>query len=211
MTAGPTHEPIDPVRFIANHSSGKQGYAIASALADLGAEVVLVSGPTRLTTPRGVTRHDVLSAKEMLAACEAVLPVDAAIFAAAVADWRVATESGHKIKKQDGKLPELTLAENPDILATVSALDAGRPSLIIGFAAETEKVVENGQAKLARKGCDWIVANDVGTGTGTFGGDDNRVFLLTKDDVEDWPKQSKELVARTLVERIATYFQGVKA
>ena len=211
VTAGPTHEPIDPVRFIANHSSGKQGYAIASALADLGAEVVLVSGPTRLTTPRGVTRHDVLSAKEMLAACEAVLPVDAAIFAAAVADWRVATESGHKIKKQDGKLPELTLAENPDILATVSALDADRPSLIIGFAAETEKVVENGQAKLARKGCDWIVANDVGTGTGTFGGDDNRVFLLTKDDVEDWPKQSKELVARTLVERIATYFQGVKA
>ena len=211
VTAGPTHEPIDPVRFIANHSSGKQGYAIASALADLGAEVVLVSGPTRLDAPRGVTRHDVMSAKEMLAACEAVLPVDAAIFAAAVADWRVATESGHKIKKQDGKLPELTLAENPDILATVSALDAGRPSLIIGFAAETEKVVENGQAKLARKGCDWIVANDVGTGTGTFGGDDNRVFLLTKDDVEDWPKQSKELVARTLVERIATYFQGVKA
>ncbi|WP_340148628.1 bifunctional phosphopantothenoylcysteine decarboxylase/phosphopantothenate--cysteine ligase CoaBC [uncultured Sneathiella sp.] len=211
VTAGPTHEPIDPVRFIANHSSGKQGYAIASALAEFGAEVVLVSGPTRLDAPRGVTRHDVLSAKEMLAACEAVLPVDAAIFAAAVADWRVATESGQKIKKQEGKLPQLTLAENPDILATLSALDAGRPSLIIGFAAETEKVVENGQAKLARKGCDWIVANDVGTGTGTFGGDDNRVFLLTKDGVEDWPKQSKELVARTLVKRIATFFQGVKA
>ncbi|MAZ03111.1 MAG: bifunctional phosphopantothenoylcysteine decarboxylase/phosphopantothenate--cysteine ligase CoaBC [Sneathiella sp.] len=210
VTAGPTHEPIDPVRFIANHSSGKQGYAIAAALADLGAEVVLVSGPTRLDAPRGVTRHDVLSAKEMLAACEAALPVDAAVFAAAVADWRVATESGQKIKKQEGKLPELTLAENPDILATLSALETGRPSLIIGFAAETEKVVENGRAKLARKGCDWIVANDVGTGTGTFGGDDNRVLLLTKDGVEDWPKQSKELVARTLVKRIATFFQGVK-
>ncbi|MEX1036032.1 MAG: bifunctional phosphopantothenoylcysteine decarboxylase/phosphopantothenate--cysteine ligase CoaBC [Sneathiella sp.] len=210
VTAGPTHEPIDPVRFIANHSSGKQGYAIAAALAELGAEVLLVSGPTRLDAPSGVTRRDVLSANEMLAACEAALPVDAAIFAAAVADWRVATESDQKIKKQEGKLPQLTLAENPDILATVSALNADRPSLIIGFAAETEKVVENGQAKLARKGCDWIVANDVGTGTGTFGGDENRVFLLTKDCVEDWPKQSKELVARTLVARITSFFQGVK-
>jgi phosphopantothenoylcysteine decarboxylase/phosphopantothenate--cysteine ligase len=208
VTAGPTHEPIDPVRYIANRSSGKQGYAIAAALADLGADVTLVSGPTRLDVPKGVTRRDVESAKDMLAACEQALPVDAAIFAAAVADWRVATEASQKIKKQAGKLPSLVLAENPDILATMSALEANRPKLIIGFAAETEMIIENGQTKLAKKGCDWIVANDVGTGTGTFGGDDNRVFLLTKDKTEDWPKQSKEEVARTLGARISAFFQG---
>ena len=207
VTAGPTHEPIDPVRYIANRSSGKQGYAIAAALAALGADVTLVSGPTRLEAPKGVRRHDVESAKEMLAACEAALPVDAAIFAAAVADWRVEARADQKIKKQDGMLPNLTLAENPDILATVSALKQNRPRLVVGFAAETEKIIENGQAKLAKKGCDWIVANDVGTGTGTFGGDDNRVFLLTKENVEDWPKQSKDEVARTLGLRISRFFE----
>ncbi|MFC4271708.1 bifunctional phosphopantothenoylcysteine decarboxylase/phosphopantothenate--cysteine ligase CoaBC [Sneathiella chungangensis] len=209
VTAGPTHEPIDPVRYIANRSSGKQGYAIAAALADLGAEVVLVSGPTRLDSPRGVTRQNVESANDMLAACEAALPVDAAIFAAAVADWRVASEADQKIKKKEGRLPSLSLAENPDILATVSALTQGRPALVVGFAAETEAIIENGKAKLARKGCDWIVANDVGTGTGTFGGDENHVFLLTREGVEDWPKQSKDAVARDLAARITTFFQGV--
>jgi phosphopantothenoylcysteine decarboxylase/phosphopantothenate--cysteine ligase len=208
VTAGPTHEPIDPVRYIANRSSGKQGYAIAAALADLGAEVTLVSGPTRLDTPRGVTRKSVESAKDMLAACKAALPVDGAIFAAAVADWRVATESDQKIKKRDGELPSLSLAENPDILATVSGLSSRRPTLVVGFAAETQAIIENGKAKLTKKGCDWIVANDVGNGTGTFGGDENQVFLLTSDAVEEWPKQSKDAVAQTLASRISTFFQG---
>lgn len=211
VTAGPTHEPIDPVRYIANRSSGKQGYAIAAALADLGAEVTLVSGPTRLDAPRGVTRKSVESAKDMLAACEDALPVDGAIFAAAVADWRVETEANQKIKKRVGELPRLSLAENPDILATVSALQSGRPALVVGFAAETETIIENGKTKLAKKGCDWIVANDVGTDTGTFGGDENRVFLLTAEQVEDWPKQSKDAVARTLAMRIANFFQEVDA
>ncbi|PHQ72316.1 MAG: bifunctional phosphopantothenoylcysteine decarboxylase/phosphopantothenate--cysteine ligase CoaBC [Sneathiella sp.] len=208
VTAGPTHEPIDPVRYIANRSSGKQGYAIAAALAGLGAEVTLVSGPTQLGPPAGVTRQNVESAKDMLAACEQALPVDAAIFAAAVADWRIDNEAAQKIKKQNGELPNLSLVENPDILATVSALGAARPDLVIGFAAETENIIENGQAKLIKKGCDWIVANDVGTGTGTFGGDDNRVFLLRIDHVEDWPKQSKHEVANKLGVRISEYFQG---
>ncbi len=210
VTAGPTHEPIDPVRYIANRSSGKQGYAIAGALANLGAEVTLVSGPTRLDTPQGVQRMEVESAKDMLAACEAALPADAAIFAAAVADWRVATEATQKIKKQDGCLPDLCLAENPDILATVGHLTARRPALVVGFAAETEKIVENGRAKLDRKGCDWILANDVSSGTGTFGGDENRIFLITRNTVEDWPKQSKSDVARTLADKIYQYFQGIK-
>ncbi len=208
VTAGPTHEAIDPVRYIANRSSGKQGYAIAGSLADMGAEVTLVSGPTRLDAPAGVTRKNVESAKDMLSACQQALPVDAAIFAAAVADWRVDNEASQKIKKQAGKLPDLSLTENPDILATVSGLKEGRPELVIGFAAETETVVENGQAKLIKKGCDWIVANDVGTGTGTFGGDDNQVFLLTSDQVEDWPKQTKQQVANQLSTKISQYFQG---
>lgn len=208
VTAGPTHEPIDPVRYIANRSSGKQGYAIAGSLADLGAEVTLVSGPTRLEAPAGVSRKCVESAKDMLTACTEALPVDAAIFAAAVADWRVDNEASQKLKKQAGKLPDLSLTENPDILATVSALEKGRPELVIGFAAETETVIENGQAKLAKKGCDWILANDVGAGTGTFGGDDNQIFLLTEDQVEDWPKQTKQQVADQLGIRISQYFQG---
>ncbi|MAL79216.1 MAG: bifunctional phosphopantothenoylcysteine decarboxylase/phosphopantothenate--cysteine ligase CoaBC [Sneathiella sp.] len=210
VTAGPTHEPIDPVRYIANRSSGKQGYAIAGALANIGAEVTLVSGPTRLDTPQGVQRMEVESAKDMLAACEAALPADAAIFAAAVADWRVATEATQKIKKQDGCLPDLCLAENPDILATVGHHGTHRPTLVIGFAAETEKIVENGRVKLDRKGCDWILANDVSSGTGTFGGDENRIFLITRDTVEDWPKQSKSDVASTLADKIYQYFQGIK-
>ncbi|WP_373087909.1 bifunctional phosphopantothenoylcysteine decarboxylase/phosphopantothenate--cysteine ligase CoaBC [Sneathiella sp.] len=211
VTAGPTHEPIDPVRYIANHSSGKQGYAIAGALAKLGAEVILVSGPTRLPAPPGVTRRDVMTASDMMAACELVLPVDVAIFCAAVADWRVETLSAQKIKKQAGALPSLTLAENPDILATVSQHKVKRPNLVIGFAAETEQIVKNGQAKLAKKGCDWIVANDVSTGTCTFGGDMNRVFLLAGDKVEDWPPQSKEQVADKLGARISDHFHGVPA
>jgi phosphopantothenoylcysteine decarboxylase/phosphopantothenate--cysteine ligase len=208
VTAGPTHEPIDPVRYIANRSSGKQGYAIAGALAALGADVTLVSGPTRLDTPAGVTRHTVESAQDMLKACEQTLPVDVAIFAAAVADWRVDGQAEQKIKKQAGKLPELSLTENPDILATISALGANRPSLVVGFAAETENIIDNGQSKLAKKGCDWIVANDVGQGTGTFGGDENRVFLLRAGDVEDWPKQSKQQVAEKLSARISDHFNG---
>src|SRR5690606_18881186 len=207
VTAGPTREAIDPVRYIANRSSGKQGYAIAAALADLGAEVTLVSGPTRLETPRGVRRHDVESAKDMQAAVMAALPADAAIFAAAVADWRVATEAKQKIKKLDGCLPDLPLAENPDILATVGRLTDARPTLVIGFAAETEQIVENGRAKLDKKACDWILANDVSAGTETFGGDENRIFLITREEVEDWPKQSKVAVAQQLARRISVYFQ----
>lgn len=207
VTAGPTREAIDPVRYIANRSSGKQGYAIAAALADLGAEVTLVSGPTRLETPRGVRRHDVESAKDMQAAVMAALPADAAIFAAAVADWRVATEAKQKIKKLDGCLPDLPLTENPDILATVGRLTDARPTLVIGFAAETEQIVENGRAKLDKKACDWILANDVSAGTETFGGDENRIFLITREEVEDWPKQSKVAVAQQLARRISVYFQ----
>ncbi len=207
VTAGPTHEPIDPVRYIANRSSGKQGYAIAESLAELGAEVTLVSGPTRLDCPRGVLRVDVESASEMLAATQAALPADAAIFAAAVADWRVANASDQKVKKQDGALPDLSLAENPDILATISQMTDGRPKLIVGFAAETQQVVDNGTAKRARKKCDWIVANDVSPGTGTFGGDDNQVHLIQIQGVEEWPRMSKSEVAKTLADRVADYFQ----
>lgn len=208
VTAGPTHEPIDPVRYIANRSSGKQGYAIAGALAELGADVSLISGPTRLAVPAGVTRIDVESAEDMLAATEACLPADGAVFAAAVADWRVANASAQKVKKLDGALPDLTLTENPDILARISRMTAGRPDLVVGFAAETENIIANGITKLARKGCDWIVANDVGAGSGTFGGDDNTVHLIDKSGSEDWPRSSKQAVAVKLAARISKYFQG---
>ncbi|MEP3244067.1 MAG: bifunctional phosphopantothenoylcysteine decarboxylase/phosphopantothenate--cysteine ligase CoaBC [Sneathiella sp.] len=208
VTAGPTHEPIDPVRYIANRSSGKQGYAIAAALGALGAEVTLISGPTTLAAPNMVGTVQVESASDMLAATEKALPVDGAIFAAAVADWRVANGADQKIKKQDGKLPELALAENPDILATISQLDKGRPELVIGFAAETQNVIANGKAKLGRKGCDWIVANDVSPETGTFGGDDNRVILLTPDGEDVWPELTKQEVAISLALKIQDYFQG---
>ncbi|MEH6528000.1 MAG: bifunctional phosphopantothenoylcysteine decarboxylase/phosphopantothenate--cysteine ligase CoaBC [Sneathiella sp.] len=208
VTAGPTYEPIDPVRYIANRSSGKQGYAIANALAELGAEVTLVSGPTRLEASENVTLRAVESAQEMLLACEESLPVDAAIFAAAVADWRVNNEATQKIKKQAGALPDLRLTENPDILATISGNSLNRPDLVIGFAAETENIVENGKAKRIKKGCDWIVANDVSASTGTFGGDENQVFLLKGTSTESWPKQSKYDVAQTLGVHISEFFQS---
>ena len=207
VTSGPTHEPIDPVRYLANRSSGKQGYAIATALARLGAETVLVSGPTNLPPPPGVTVKNVETAREMLAACEASLPVDVAVCAAAVADWRVDVDATQKIKKEPGeKAPDLRLIENPDILATISKLTANRPPLVVGFAAETEKVVEHAMAKRARKGCDWIVANDVSPETGVMGGELNTVHLITRDGREDWPLLPKQAVAERLARRILAHF-----
>ncbi|MEP5154989.1 bifunctional phosphopantothenoylcysteine decarboxylase/phosphopantothenate--cysteine ligase CoaBC [Planktotalea sp.] len=203
VTSGPTHEPIDPVRYIANRSSGAQGTAIGAALAALGAEVVFVTGPADAPPPSGVEVVKVQSAAEMLAAVEAALPVDAGIFAAAVADWRVASESGSKIKKQDGKLPTLEFAENADILAKVSQMKTGRPSLVVGFAAETDDVITNATAKRKRKGCDWIVANDVSPETGIMGGSENDVMLISETGSEDWPRMSKEAVAERLALKIA--------
>jgi phosphopantothenoylcysteine decarboxylase/phosphopantothenate--cysteine ligase len=203
VTSGPTHEPIDPVRYIANRSSGRQGHAIAAALSALGARVTLVSGPVSVPDPPGVSVHRVETAREMLAACEAALPADAAVMAAAVADWRVAREAGQKLKKEPGApAPALEMALNPDILATVSAHPAPRrPRLVVGFAAETERVVEHAVAKRARKGCDWIVANDVSGDV--MGGAANTVHLVTGTGVEDWPEMPKEEVARRLAARIA--------
>ena len=206
ITAGPTHEPIDPVRYIANRSSGKQGYAIARAAAAAGAEVTLVSGPVTLPDPGGVKTVRVESARDMLRAVEAALPVDVGVFAAAVADWRVAHAGEQKLKKDAGGPPQLALTENPDILATVAKGKTNRPALVIGFAAETEKVIEHAKAKLKRKGCDWIVANDVSAAGGAMGGDDNAVHLVTGAKVESWPVQSKDGVARELVARIAGFF-----
>lgn len=204
ITAGPTHEPIDPVRYIANRSSGKQGYAIAAAAQKAGAEVVLVSGPVDLPAPPGVTLRKVESAREMLAAVEAALPADVAIFAAAVADWRVASEGAQKLKKDGNAIPPLLLTENPDILATISHRTENRPALVIGFAAETEKLLDHAAAKLARKGCDWIVANDVSPETGVMGGDRNTVHLLTRGGTtESWPVMTKAEVATALVAKIA--------
>jgi phosphopantothenoylcysteine decarboxylase/phosphopantothenate--cysteine ligase len=204
VTSGPTHEPIDPVRYIANRSSGKQGHAIAAALSALGARVTLVSGPAAIPDPPGVTVRHVESAREMLAACEAALPADIAVLAAAVADWRVAQDSPQKLKKEPGAAaPTLAMALNPDILATLSA-HAQRPRLVVGFAAETEKVVEHAIAKRLRKGSDWIVANDVSGGV--MGGDANTVHLITAEGVEDWPEMPKEQVAQRLVRRIAEQF-----
>jgi phosphopantothenoylcysteine decarboxylase/phosphopantothenate--cysteine ligase len=212
ITSGPTHEPIDPVRYLANRSSGKQGYAIAQAVARLGAETVLVSGPTNLPNPPGVSVKRVETAREMLAACEAALPADIAICAAAVADWRVASDADQKLKKQPGEqAPALMLVENPDILATLSQLKANRPALVIGFAAETEKVVEHAVAKRARKGCDWIVANDVSPATGVMGGDLNTVHLISREGQEDWPLLPKQAVAERLARRIADHFSTPKA
>ena len=203
VTAGPTAEAIDPVRLLTNRSSGKQGYAIAASLAALGAEVTLVSGPTSLAPPSGVIRIDVESAREMLAACEAALPADIAVCVAAVADWRPETPGERKIKKGAGGPPTIALVENPDILATLSR-HAQRPSLVIGFAAETNDVEANAQAKLARKGCDWIVANDVSV-DGAMGGDDNAVAIVTAGGIERWERMAKSAVARRLTERIATH------
>jgi len=203
VTSGPTHEPIDPVRYVANRSSGKQGHAIAAAAAAAGAEVILVRGPVALPDPRGVTTVKVETARDMLAAVEQALPADAAVFAAAVADWRVDRPGGGKIKKNGGKPPVLSLVENPDILATIARRKAKRPELVVGFAAETDRVLDNARAKLAKKGCDWIVANDVSVGSGVMGGDLNSVHLITREGVESWPTQSKAEVARNLVGRIA--------
>ncbi|WP_438382179.1 bifunctional phosphopantothenoylcysteine decarboxylase/phosphopantothenate--cysteine ligase CoaBC [Asaia sp. BMEF1] len=208
VTAGPTHEPIDPVRFIANHSSGKQGYAIAAACAQLGAQVTLISGPTALPCPAGVMRVDVITALDMLAACEAALPADCAICAAAVGDWRVTETAMQKRKKAGGEPPSLALVENPDILATLSRPGARRPSLVIGFAAETEALQDHAVAKKKRKGCDWLLANDVSTGTGVFGGEQNRILFLDGDTIEPWPAMPKTGVASALAARIAACFSS---
>jgi phosphopantothenoylcysteine decarboxylase/phosphopantothenate--cysteine ligase len=203
VTSGPTHEPIDPVRYIANRSSGSQGRAIGSALVKLGAEVVFVTGPADVAPPEGVEVVRVQSAAQMLDAVEASLPVDAAVFAAAVADWRVASESGSKIKKKDGKMPVLEFAENVDILARVSQMKKGRPELIVGFAAETDDVIANATAKRKRKGCDWIVANDVSPESGIMGGSENDVTLISEHCSEDWPRMGKDAVAEKLALKIA--------
>jgi phosphopantothenoylcysteine decarboxylase/phosphopantothenate--cysteine ligase len=203
VTAGPTHEPIDPVRVIANRSSGKQGFAIAEALAEIGAQVTLVAGPVALATPAGVTRVDVETALQMQAAVEAGLPADAAVMVAAVADWRVEQASG-KLKKADGP-PRLAWSQNPDILADL-ARDPRRPALLVGFAAETDNVEAAAVAKLANKGCDWIVANDVSGNV--MGGDHNRVHLVTSDGVESWESAPKKDIARRLAERIADALGG---
>jgi len=209
VTSGPTSEPLDPVRVLANRSSGKQGHAIAAAAAAAGADVTLVSGPVNLPNPPGVSVVRVETAREMLAAVEKALPADIAVFAAAVADWRPQQASQSKIKKQ-GRPPTIELVENPDILATIAHRKSGRPPLVVGFAAETDNVIANAKAKLARKGCDWIVANDVSPATGIMGGDSNTVHLVTADAVEDWPPQSKEDVARALIARIAATLQGAE-
>jgi len=202
VTAGPTFEPIDPVRGITNRSSGKQGFAIAEALAKLGAEVTLIAGPVALPTPVGVKRIDVETARQMLAASQAALPADVGVFVAAVADWRVDEAFGTKLKKEKGGPPALTFVENPDILATLSATGPRRPKLVIGFAAETDHVEEHARAKLARKGCDWIIANDV-TEPGVMGGGENAVLLITKDGLERWDRAAKDQVAAQIAKRIA--------
>ena len=211
VTSGPTHEPIDPVRYIANRSSGKQGHAIAGALARLGADTVLVSGPVREPDPDGVAVVRVETAREMFDACERTLPVDVAVCAAAVADWRVENEAAQKLKKGKGGPPRLTLVQNPDILASLSGRNEGRPPLVIGFAAETENVVAHARDKVLRKGCDWIVANDVSPETGIMGGDRNTVHLVTRDTVEDWPPLPKAEVAQRLASRIAGHFGASSA
>lgn len=203
VTSGPTHEPIDPVRYIANRSSGAQGTAIARALVGLGAEVVFVTGPADVPPPEGVTLVRVETARQMRDAVQAALPVDAGVFAAAVADWRVATESSSKIKKGAGGLPVLEFTENPDILAEVSQMSDGRPALVVGFAAETDDVVNHATAKRARKGCDWILANDVSPETGIMGGSENAVVLISEDGAEVWPRMGKDDVAQRLAARIA--------
>ena len=208
VTSGPTHEPVDPVRYIANRSSGKQGHAAAAACARLGARVTLVSGPVALPDPPGVDTVRVESARDMLEACEAALPADVAVCAAAVADWRVERIRESKIRKDGGSVPSLDLAENPDILARLADGGDRRPRLVVGFAAETGDLVARARNKLAAKGCDWIVANDVSVGSGTFGGDDNTVHLVSAAAVEDWPRMAKDQVAERLARRIADRFKA---
>jgi phosphopantothenoylcysteine decarboxylase/phosphopantothenate--cysteine ligase len=208
VTSGPTREPIDPVRYISNRSSGKQGHSVARAAAAAGAEVLLVSGPVEIPDPSGVKTVHVETAAEMLSAAEAALPVDVAVCAAAVADWRVDAVANEKLKKQEGRIASLSLVENPDVLATLARHSKKRPRLVIGFAAETENLLDHARAKLARKGCDWIVANDVSPQTGVFGGAHNQVHLVTASSVESWPPLSKEAVADGLVRRIAAELAG---
>ena len=203
VPSGPTHEPIDPVRYIANRSSGAQGTALGAALAALGAEVVFVTGPADVPPPAGVQVVKVQTAQQMLQAVQAALPCDVAVFAAAVADWRVASASDRKLKKTKDGMPKLDFAENPDILATVSQMTEGRPGLVVGFAAETNDVIDHATAKRARKGCDWIVANDVSPETGIMGGHENAVHLISDAGVEDWPRMGKDAVAQKLAARIA--------
>jgi phosphopantothenoylcysteine decarboxylase / phosphopantothenate---cysteine ligase len=208
ITAGPTHEPIDPVRYLANRSSGKQGYALAEAAVALGAETVLVSGPVNLPLPPGAQVMPVETAEQMLATCKGELPCDIAIFAAAVADWRVANANGEKLKKTASGCPDLKLLENPDILKTIASLKSGRPKLVVGFAAETQDVIKNAKTKLANKGCDIIVANDVSAEGGVMGGDKNTVHIVTANGVESWPELPKHEVARRLMERFAMQANG---
>ncbi|MGE4221530.1 MAG: bifunctional phosphopantothenoylcysteine decarboxylase/phosphopantothenate--cysteine ligase CoaBC, partial [Alphaproteobacteria bacterium] len=208
VTSGPTFEPIDPVRFIGNRSSGKQGHAIAGALARMGAQTVLVTGPTAEADPPGVSVVRVETARQMLEACDKALPADIAVCAAAVADWRPDTEAAQKVKKNGKAPPAIRLVENPDILRSLSAAGNERPRLVVGFAAETENVIANATAKRAAKGCDWIVANDVSAAAGTFGGADNTVHLVTAEGVEDWPRLAKAAVADRLAERIAARLEA---
>ncbi len=203
VTSGPTHEPIDPVRYIANRSSGAQGTAIARALAALGADVTFVTGPADVPPPMGVRVVAVQTAAQMLDAVQSAPAADAGIFAAAVADWHVANAGTSKIKKDGNGLPELEFAENPDILATVSQMKKGRPAVVIGFAAETDNVIANATAKRKRKGCDWIVANDVSPSTGIMGGSENDVTLIMEDESEDWPRMTKDAVAAKLAQKLA--------
>ncbi|WP_174823194.1 bifunctional phosphopantothenoylcysteine decarboxylase/phosphopantothenate--cysteine ligase CoaBC [Ruegeria arenilitoris] len=203
VTSGPTHEPIDPVRYIANRSSGAQGTAIARALSAMGAEVIFVTGPADVQPPEGVQVVPVETAQQMSDAVDNALPVDAGVFTAAVADWRVAGVSDRKLKKSRDGLPTLEFSENPDILKRVSHLEKNRPSLVVGFAAETDNVVEHASAKRERKGCDWIVANDVSPTTGIMGGSENAVTLITGQGTEEWPRMSKDLVANRLAQKIA--------
>ena len=208
VTSGPTHEPIDPVRYIANRSSGAQGTALAAALRDLGAEVVFVTGPADVSPPSNVEVVRVETAQQMLTAVESSLPVDAAVFAAAVADWRVASASDRKLKKTKDGMPALSFAENPDILATVAQMPKGRPQLVVGFAAETDDVIANATAKRSRKQCDWIVANDVSPATGIMGGAENAVTIIDAGGAETWPRMSKTDVAKALAERISDHLNG---
>jgi phosphopantothenoylcysteine decarboxylase/phosphopantothenate--cysteine ligase len=208
VTSGPTIEKIDPIRYITNHSSGRQGHAIARALAEQGADTILVSGPTQLPDPSGVTVKRVDSALEMLSACKEFLPASIVICAAAVADWRIANPNPDKIKK-NGALPVLEFVENPDILFEISQLTKHRPDLVVGFAAETQDLIKNAQIKLLKKGCDWIVANDVSEGSETFGGELNTVHIISKTGVEAWPTLTKKLVGQKLSTRIATFLENL--
>lgn len=203
ITAGPTREAIDPVRYISNHSSGKQGYAIAEAAVALGAQTVLVSGPVNLAIPPGVAMMPVESAQQMLKTCEGELPCDIAIFTAAVADWRAASVAETKIKKNEGRIPSLAVTENPDVLQTIATRKHNRPAIAVGFAAETEKIVEHAREKLARKGCDMIVANDVSAAAGVFGSDRNKVHIVTAQGVESWPDMQKREVAERLMQKLS--------